>query len=374
MANSEEEEQQKGMISAFLGVAEGQTSETARWFLEASAWNVDNALYRFFTDEAFDKVVDAGEIEPDLNSSLNGPNYNYYPEDSVSLAGYGDYAAQLDAGSSATQNDSSLFPPPADLMFSGLFDDAIRAARSQNKWLLVNLQHNENLASLELDRDTWNHKTVVEFVKSSFIFWREVVYPYYDASEGFKVCRFYKQQQESLPAIMVIEPMTGALIRNLTGMVPPEHLLEKLLEYTESSPLEYLINLSRKRNKLPESNNPVVVEDHGTEEETDEDAADDDDEVTELGFPALPEEPNIDDAKLVCRIGFRLPDGRRIQRRFLRSDPVQLLWSFCWSELDDADKNRPFHFAFMRKSLDYTSDSTVDESGLANCLLSLTWD
>lgn len=40
-------------------------------------------------------------------------------------------------------------------------------------------------------------------------------------------------------------------------------------------------------------------------------------------YPPLPEEPKAD-RKLICRIGLRLPDGRRVQRNFLRSDPIQV--------------------------------------------------
>nr|DAD41315.1 TPA_asm: hypothetical protein HUJ06_015638 [Nelumbo nucifera] len=31
----------------------------------------------------------------------------------------------------------------------------------------------------------------------------------------------------------------------------------------------------------------------------------------------------------------RFPDGRRIQRNFLHKDPIQLLWSFCYSQLEE---------------------------------------
>lgn len=40
-------------------------------------------------------------------------------------------------------------------------------------------------------------------------------------------------------------------------------------------------------------------------------------------YPPLPEEPT-GDRSLECRVGFRLPDGRRVQRKFLRSDPIQV--------------------------------------------------
>lgn len=40
-------------------------------------------------------------------------------------------------------------------------------------------------------------------------------------------------------------------------------------------------------------------------------------------YPMLPEEPKVD-KNLLCRVGVRLPDGRRLQRNFLRSDPIQV--------------------------------------------------
>lgn len=40
-------------------------------------------------------------------------------------------------------------------------------------------------------------------------------------------------------------------------------------------------------------------------------------------YPPLPEEPK-GDRNLLCRVGVRLPDGRRVQRNFLRKDPIQV--------------------------------------------------
>lgn len=37
----------------------------------------------------------------------------------------------------------------------------------------------------------------------------------------------------------------------------------------------------------------------------------------------LPEEPK-GDRNLICRVGIRFPDGRRVQRNFLRTDPIQV--------------------------------------------------
>lgn len=40
-------------------------------------------------------------------------------------------------------------------------------------------------------------------------------------------------------------------------------------------------------------------------------------------YPPLPAEPK-GDKSLICRVGVRLPDGRRAQRNFLRIDPIQV--------------------------------------------------
>lgn len=40
-------------------------------------------------------------------------------------------------------------------------------------------------------------------------------------------------------------------------------------------------------------------------------------------FPPLPDEPKVG-RSLLCRVAVRLPDGRRAQRSFLQTDPVQV--------------------------------------------------
>lgn len=46
-------------------------------------------------------------------------------------------------------------------------------------------------------------------------------------------------------------------------------------------------------------------------------------------YPPLPEEPN-GDRRLLCRVGVRLPDGRRVQRNFVRTDPIQVDQNFYY--------------------------------------------
>ncbi|ESQ47460.1 hypothetical protein EUTSA_v10021701mg [Eutrema salsugineum] len=98
-----------------------------------------------------------------------------------------------------------------------------------------------------------------------------------------------------------------------------------------------------------------------------------------IGFPELPEEPNNSDSdrSVLCRLCVRLPDGRRVQRSFLKSESVQLLWSFCYSQIDQSERIKPFKliqaFPGEYKTLCYGSNTTFEQSGLANSLISVTW-
>ncbi|KAL4611400.1 hypothetical protein ACB092_08G120400 [Castanea dentata] len=56
---------------------------------------------------------------------------------------------------------------------------------------------------------------------------------------------------------------------------------------------------------------------------------------------------------------------------------IRLLWSFCDSQLEEAEM-RPFHLTHAipgaSRTLDYDSQSTLEESRLANFMISITWD
>lgn len=55
----------------------------------------------------------------------------------------------------------------------------------------------------------------------------------------------------------------------------------------------------------------------------------------------------------------------------------QLLWSFCYSELKEGGI-RPFRLTQAipgaSKALDFDADSTFEESGLANSMVSVSWE
>lgn len=454
---------QQSLVSSFLEIAVGQTADTARQFLQATSWKLEEAIQLFY-------IGNEGGAAPSFNSPqlgndalLGDPSLSEAVKDSADnnlLQGDGDdvrpplpvkrevlydnavlYGSSGMGGSSreprivvpfrnfeeemkhpgvweaekrststedaAQDNLASLYRPPFSLMYHGPFEKAKDAARAQNKWLLMNMQSTREFSSHMLNRDTWANEAVAQTIKSNFIFWQV----YDDTEEGSKVCTYYKL--DSMPIVLVIDPITGQKMRSWRGMVQPENLLEDLLSFMDASPSEYHVNLSHKRPRetpqaplqpqpqpqpqsqpQPQNENGEEdeelqralaasmegIEDPGSvaSKESNEatDVVEEEQLIKKPSYPPLPEEPR-GDRNLLCRVAIRFPDGRRLQRNFLRTDSIKLLWSFCSTQLEEAE-SRPFKFTQAipgaSKFLEYDNNITFEESGLANSIISFTWE
>nr|CAB3486127.1 unnamed protein product [Digitaria exilis] len=440
----------EALVSCFLEIAAGQTRETATQFLQMTSWHLEEALQLFYIDgesalaarppappspsaaaavaAAAARAEEAMRFAPppaaalgdpmlhglgvgdedDVRAPLpvkretlygDGPVSILRPSATVAFRNFEQEARQSavwdsdqNATSSSRDNLASLYRPPFSLMFNGPFDKAKLEASSLNKWLLINLQSTEEFSSHMLNRDTWGNEAVAQLVRSNFIFWQV----YHDTSEGRKVCTYYNLL--SIPAILLIDPITGQKMRGWNGMVHPDRLLEDLLPYLDKAPKEQHAAQPQKRPRNVDQETKMgkqgksIVEDEDEElaravaaslEESKEvaegsDATDDmaeaepeeEDEPSinmKPDYPPLPEEPT-GSRDLLCRVAIRLPDNRRIQRNFLKTDSIKV---------EGGDK-RAFHFVHAipgaAKKLEFTNDLTFKEAGLANSMINLLWD
>ncbi|KAK1419778.1 hypothetical protein QVD17_29107 [Tagetes erecta] len=293
------------------------------------------------------------------------------------------------AAQSSRDNLASLYRPPFALMFQGPFEKAKEAANRHNRWLIVNVQSTREFSSHTLNRDTWANEAVAQTISSNFIFWQVCD----DVEEGSKIVTYYKL--DSVPVTLVLDPITGQKMRLWRGMIQPESLLEDLLQFLDASPKDHHLSLSHKRPRDGSNTSPPKIQDDANEEDDemklacalsmetlegssegslkDSGAIKEEPEKEKHSYPPLPEEPK-GDGSLLCRVGVRFPDGRRVQRNFLRSDPIQLLWSFCAANCGDEKPFRLTHaIPGAVKDLDYDSKLTFDESGVANSMISVTW-
>ncbi|KAF3431013.1 hypothetical protein FNV43_RR25743 [Rhamnella rubrinervis] len=441
------------MVSSFLEIAVGQTADTAKQFLQATSWKLEEAIQLFYVGheggtiapptshspptENFDALPDQPPGEAEETGSENVVQHDgdevrpplpvirealyddimlygasrYPSHEPSSLIAFRNFNEEMkrpgvweteQGAASTADNLASLYRPPFHLMFHGSFEKAKSAASAKDKWLLVNLQSTKEFSSHMLNRDTWANEAVSQTIGTNFIFWQV----YDDTTEGQKVCTYYKL--ESIPVVLVIDPITGQKMRSWNGMVEPERLLEELLPYMDGGPKDHHVTLSHKRPResslaQPQKTKDAPVVANKSNEEDEEmlralaasmESVKDTNSVNskdknvimthkeeetssteKAAFPPLPEEPK-GDRSLLCKVGIRLPDGRRVQRNFLRTDPIQLLWSFCYSQLKEAE-TRPFRLTQPipgAKCLDYDSQSTFQESGLANSMINVTWD
>uniref|UniRef100_A0A1D1XQF1 UBX domain-containing protein 7 n=1 Tax=Anthurium amnicola TaxID=1678845 RepID=A0A1D1XQF1_9ARAE len=433
------------LVSSFLEIVVGQTVDTATQFLQATSWKLEEAVQLFYVgndgggaaaplptsssplqDDPGDKesavanenmggeaVGDDG-IRPPLPVKRevlydDASFHRIHPSSKVAFRNFDEetkHPAVWESGqsvassaSSSQDNLASLYRPPFALMYHGPFEKAKVEASLQDKWLLVNLQSTDEFSSHMLNRDTWSNEAVAQTIRSNFIFWQV----YHDTSEGKKVSTYYSLV--NIPAILVIDPITGQKMRVWNGMMQPDRLLEDLLPFMDGGPQEHRAVLPCKRPRESADTAKFISADR-TSKEGDrevspavtasiEDGRDfagsgatggeepkcDKEVVTTSStekpiYPPLPEEPK-GNRELLCRVGIRLPDGQRVQRNFLRTDPIQLLWSFCSSQLGEGE-TRSFRFTRaipgVSMSLEYESKLTFAESGLSNSMISLAWE
>ncbi|PIA64043.1 hypothetical protein AQUCO_00201383v1 [Aquilegia coerulea] len=288
--------EKQNMVSSFLEIA-GVSAETAKQFLQATSWQLEEAIQLFFIgneggvsasssylppgdatmlpaqdSRAQEKEILHENVGQQGSEGVRAPlpvkrdilyddamlyrssRMGYAPTDPSTLVPFRNFNEEMkhpgvwETGQNAApsadasrDNLASLYRPPFALMHQGSFEKAKQAASAQDKWLLVNLQSNKEFSSHMLNRDTWANEAVAQTISSNFIFWQV----YDDTTEGRKVCTYYKL--ESIPVVLVIDPITGQKVRLWKGMIEAESLLEDLLPYMDSGPKNNHVTHPHKR-------------------------------------------------------------------------------------------------------------------------------
>ncbi|GLI69181.1 hypothetical protein VaNZ11_013750 [Volvox africanus] len=143
------------------------------------------------------------------------------------------------AAAPGTQGLSGLFKLPADLVFSGNAEMAMGEAAANGKWLLLNVQSATEFASHMLNRDTWSHEALKELLKGTFVFYQT----HENSPDGRALIKAYKLDAMSgasgpCPAILVLDPLTGAKMWHRTGFIDAEKLMEELVPFMDHGPLD----------------------------------------------------------------------------------------------------------------------------------------
>ena len=135
---------------------------------------------------------------------------------------------------------AEMYQLPFDLMCGGSFHNAkVRAAR-EDQFLLVNLQTRSGAGDFQSqlhNRDLWSDERVKNVVGGGFVFFLvQKRSSYLHLDECAKVASFYKLEDDQLPAVLVLDPITGQLLDKRSGAMTPDEFMEYVDGYTKSKP------------------------------------------------------------------------------------------------------------------------------------------
>uniref|UniRef100_A0AAV1V8I3 UBX domain-containing protein n=1 Tax=Peronospora matthiolae TaxID=2874970 RepID=A0AAV1V8I3_9STRA len=291
-------------------------------------------------------------------------------------------------GNERVRDLSTLFQPPTAIMFQGTYADARNHAKKEGKWLLVNIQDEIVFASHILNRDTWSNDVVQNLVASGFVFWQN----YWASEHGKKFCSLYQIDRNSLPIVVIIDPRTGEIRHRLSDSLKPQDMIEKLSDFCcmetrdeslaeEKKEIHTTIMDASEDDQLAaaiaasmEGNNDASDED---EMEQVEDVIDQEEkygtETAQESVVTLTPEPDAG-APGTTRVQIRVPDGSRLTRRFVKTDPLAMVWSFVKDQVPEA-RERAFELrtAFPPSVVAYNDTLSIQDGKLENASLMVKW-
>ncbi len=145
---------------------------------------MDPILQQQLATSAFARdVVNAAAEEVDADDHMDDGDdgdSNYNDDDDNENSGESGRPRRRRAGgrNSTASNSSGLadmFAPPRHLICNaGGFEGARANAKDSKRWLLVNLQRDNEFSCHALNRDVWRDELVENLIVEGFIFWQEV--------------------------------------------------------------------------------------------------------------------------------------------------------------------------------------------------------
>jgi hypothetical protein len=257
---------------------------------------------------------------------------------------------------------AEMYRRPRELMHDADFHSTKVHAARQDRWLLLNLQSAGEFASQMHNRDLWADQVIARVVRESFVF--SLLENSYgdDDDEASKVCCFYKLHDQ-LPAVLVIDPITGQMLAKWSGVIQPETFLVDIEEYSKSKPSMRSKPYIFQRKPMPVRSAPAASEQHHQEPAMADTAAPMDIHNVQEPDTAAPapapvvehgvqqpatagagaqqpaDEQDDDDQPMegekMYRMRVRFPDGSVVTKEFGCKRRVAVLFNYCRSVLHD---------------------------------------
>ncbi|KAJ1549360.1 hypothetical protein HK096_000058, partial [Nowakowskiella sp. JEL0078] len=232
---------------------------------------------------------------------------------------------------------SALFRPPNDIMYKEPFDKARKKAVKESKWIMITIQETSEFQCQVMNRDLWSKPAVKDMIRENFVFsmWNAL------SPEGSKHSTFYPFSK--FPYVAIIDPLTGERTKIWNNVIDEKDFLMEVHDFLALKHSEKKQSSSaskgKQRKKLDEMTEEeqldfALQESLFTEEVIDVDAVMDPFESIKA---VVSKEPTSQDA---IRIQFRWPDGSRVVHKFLKTDPVRVLFEFAKASAPNPEGHR----------------------------------
>ncbi|KAK1633100.1 hypothetical protein QYE76_007415 [Lolium multiflorum] len=238
---------------------------------------------------------------------------------------------------------AELFSPPLDLAYKGGFHDAKSHAAEMSRWLLVNVQATAEFASHQQNRDVWANDLVAQAVRDHFVLWQVDVHDRRgNDDEGGKVCCYYKLAHDKMPIVLVVDPVTGQMMRKLRAATDPNGILVMAETFAERKPIMPI--RSANNNVLAVSSAAPSSSPSGSssgEKKEPAITARKQCEAVAAAVAAPIGEERTPSAEKTCKLRVRFPDGQVVTKEFAAKCSVAALFAFCRSSLANGEE-QPF--------------------------------
>ncbi|XP_070534832.1 FAS-associated factor 2-like [Ptychodera flava] len=276
------------------------------------------------------------------------------------------------------------YGPVHPIFYQGTYGQALNDAKRELKFLLVYLHNEDHQDTDEFCRNTLGSNDVCEFINSQMLFWAASV----STPEGYRVSLTLRGSIYPLLTFIVLRDNKMTVVARIQGPISGEDLIERLGQIMEDNEgaltatrmereernhthilrqeqdAAYLESLradeEKERRKQEEKERKQRQEDE-KQRKVDEKKRQQEErkQLKITKSENLPSEPDSDDPNAV-KLVLKFPNGTRIERRFLNSESVQVLYDYVF-----CNENAPeeFHIVtnFPRKVL--SCDVSNDDNG-----------
>uniref|UniRef100_A0A0D9VIT0 UBX domain-containing protein n=1 Tax=Leersia perrieri TaxID=77586 RepID=A0A0D9VIT0_9ORYZ len=208
------------------------------------------------------KLKEQNEQHEDHDGYSDGDYGMETADDDDDYDGYDDMIEKTPSPPPASSRPKSLaemYRLPSELMHEADFHSTKLHAARLDRWLLLNLQISGDFTSEMHNRDLWANERIAKIVRENFVFSLLENGDGDHDDEGSKVPCFYKLHDQ-LPAVAVIDPVTGQMLAKWSGVIDPEAFLVDIEEFIRSKPSARSKPemFRRKPMPVPESSAPAV--------------------------------------------------------------------------------------------------------------------